>query len=90
MKQDTDVISDFLNADHRRLDAIWAECRTAIGAADVEKLCQRYPEFASGLRRHIRMEEEVLFPAFEQRSGTRGSGPVSVFSSLRLFALVLV
>jgi iron-sulfur cluster repair protein YtfE (RIC family) len=78
MKQDIDVISDFLNADHRRLDAIWTECRAAIGAADIEKLRQRYPEFASGLRHHIRMEEEVLFPAFEERSGTQGAGPSAV------------
>jgi iron-sulfur cluster repair protein YtfE (RIC family) len=72
------TISDFLNADHRRLDAIWADCCAAIGSGDIDKLRARFPEFDSGLRRHIRVEEDVLFPAFEESTGMGGGGPTAV------------
>ncbi len=81
MTQSGTVISDFLNADHRRLDAIWIECRDAIAAGDTDKLRARFAQFASGLRRHIQWEDTILFPAFEEQTGMRDSGPTAVMRS---------
>ncbi len=75
---DAASIAGFLNADHRRLDQIWNECRTAIASGDIDKLRTHFAQFAPGLRRHIRMEEDVLFPAFEDRTGMREAGPTVV------------
>jgi regulator of cell morphogenesis and NO signaling len=41
----------------------------------------RFDHFASRLRRHIRMEEEIFFPAFEERTGMRGAGPTAMMRS---------
>jgi len=81
MAQADNVISDFLNADHRRLDAIWVECREAIAAGDTDTLRACFAQFASGLRRHIVWEDTILFPAFEEQTGMRDSGPTAVMRS---------
>ena len=36
------------------------------------------PEFRKGLERHMDVEEEVLFPAFERLAGGSGDGPIRV------------
>jgi regulator of cell morphogenesis and NO signaling len=73
-----DAITEFLHADHVRLDQLWDRCRVAMRASNIEAFRKDFPEFASGLRRHIRMEEELLFPAFEERTGMRQAGPTAV------------
>ncbi len=72
------TVTGFLTDDHRRLDAILAEALGLAARGDFASARARYGEFASGLDRHIDMEERVLFPAFEAASGMRGSGPTEV------------
>ncbi len=71
------TVSEFLSSDHRRLDAIFeASARLAAAGSFAEALAG-FAEFASGLSRHIDMEETVLFPFFEARTGMTG-GPTAV------------
>jgi uncharacterized protein (DUF2249 family) len=75
------AVTEFLERDHRRLDALWDDYGRALAAAELEGARARFLEFATGLRRHIRMEEDLLFPAFEKGSGLRESGPTAVMRS---------
>ena len=66
-------VSEFLEGDHRRLDAIMAGVAARVGAGSYAEAARGFAEFACGLNRHIEMEEQVLFPAFEKATGeTRG------------------
>ena len=66
----------FFTTDHRDCDALWARLESTGedgGPAAVE-LWERYD---AAMRRHFAMEEEVLFPTFEQTTGMTG-GPTMV------------
>lgn len=64
-------VTELLEEDHRRLDAL-AEGMFA-AARDGRDATALASAFTEGLARHIRIEEEVLFPVFEARTGmTRG------------------
>ncbi len=67
------LIHDFI-ADHQRCDSLWA----AVEAADSKGLPAAFEAFDAAVRRHLAMEEEVLFPAFDAVSGMRGCGPTAV------------
>ena len=41
----------------------------------------KWRTFQAEMLRHLRMEEEVMFPAFEQASGMTGGGPTFVMRS---------
>jgi iron-sulfur cluster repair protein YtfE (RIC family) len=56
---------DFASAEEAAQQGDWATCAAALGS------------FRSGLLAHIGVEEEVLFPAFEQRTGMV-DGPTQV------------
>ena len=65
--------------DHDRLDALEAQAFRAREAGDLQTAFDLYARFASGLRRHIGFEEEILFLAFEAASGTPANcGPTAV------------
>ncbi|MCC7540238.1 MAG: hemerythrin domain-containing protein [Deltaproteobacteria bacterium] len=66
-----------LEDDHRRLDAMAAEMIVK-GAEDPAVALTLGHDFVYGLRRHIRIEEELLFPIFDARSGMQGQGPTQV------------
>ena len=73
-------VHEFLGEDHRRLDALFeALVQLAIQKPESRqgKALHLYREFRAGLQRHIRAEEELLFPAFESVTGMVG-GPVMV------------
>jgi uncharacterized protein (DUF2249 family) len=70
-------VSEYLGRDHDRLDAILEDALRRAAGGDVAGARASFGEFASGLVHHIKAEENVLFPAFEQLTGMRG-GPVVV------------
>ncbi len=72
------TITDFMSKDHDRLDAIFARFSKAQDAVKAKSL---FAEFASGLKRHIVWEEDLLFPPFEEKTGMRGMGPTEVMRS---------
>ena len=69
------AISEFMGRDHERLDALLAELRTPAAATRAKELFAR---FDAGLRAHIVWEEEIFFPAFEEKTGMRSMGPTAV------------
>lgn len=75
-------IGEALAWDHDRLDALEARAFERDAAGDAEGARGAWAEFAVGLRRHIRFEEEILFPAFEERAGVPPDlGPTAVMRS---------
>ncbi len=74
-------LEEFFTHDHRRCDDIWAEVEAAAQAGEREVEKEKWREFQSQMLRHLRMEEEVMFPAFEQASGMTDSGPTFVMRS---------
>ncbi len=74
---DSETVTEYLEADHRRLDAILVEVQPLAGAGQWEGAAARFGEFSSGLDRHIDVEEQILFPTFESATGMR-AGPTQV------------
>jgi iron-sulfur cluster repair protein YtfE (RIC family) len=74
-------LREFFALDHRRCDEKWAEVEAAALAGDVELEKEKWRTFQREMLRHLRMEEEVMFPAFEQASGLTDSGPTFVMRS---------
>ncbi|MAG34019.1 MAG: hemerythrin HHE cation-binding protein [Deltaproteobacteria bacterium] len=74
-------LKEFFTLDHRRCDEKWIEVEAAAQAGDSEISKEKWRTFESGMLRHLRMEEEVMFPAFEQASGMTGGGPTFVMRS---------
>jgi regulator of cell morphogenesis and NO signaling len=88
-------ISDALGWDHERLARLEVGAFVARAAGDTETASTWYEAFSSGLRRHIAVEEQILFPIFEERSGLPpDSGPTEVMRAehreiLRLLGEIL-
>ena len=72
------ALTDFFQTDHRRLDAIFDRFKDAIRAKKFEEAASAFREFRLGLTRHIRAEEEILFPVFEDKTGMHDAGPTAV------------
>jgi iron-sulfur cluster repair protein YtfE (RIC family) len=72
-------ISGALGADHDRLAQLEVAAFVARAAGDAKAAERRYAAFSSGLKHHIAVEEELLFPVFEKRVGLSPSaGPTEV------------
>ncbi len=74
-------VTEYLETDHRRLDGIVAEVRSLVDAGSFPQAGARFAEFRCGLGRHIDVEEQILFPLFEQLTGMRDAGPTFVMRS---------
>lgn len=70
-------ITDFLANDHHRCDDLFAIAESAATDDDWNETQVRLDAFLAAMRHHFAMEEEVLFPAFEQRTGMT-MGPTQV------------
>ena len=76
---DTDSgLLSYFQTDHRRCDALWAELEAIGDEGDVAVAKERWATFSGAMRRHFRMEEEVMFPAFQEATGMFSGGPVAV------------
>ncbi|MCC6572292.1 MAG: hemerythrin domain-containing protein [Planctomycetes bacterium] len=72
------TVSGYLAWDHDRLDGIM-EIATKLAEQDQwPRAANVLAEFKEGLFRHIDIEEAILFPAFEERTGMRDVGPTAV------------
>jgi iron-sulfur cluster repair protein YtfE (RIC family) len=69
-------ITSTMQEDHVLIDGFAERASVAAQARDWSSLRREGREFLRRLRRHIEMEENVLFPAFEQRTGMRREGPI--------------
>ncbi len=75
------TIASLLGQDHRRLRAAWNGFVTALERCELGAARSNFAVFDTGLRRHIRVEENSLFPAFEEATGMRSGGPTFVMRS---------
>jgi len=71
-------LAGFFSQDHSDCDARWVDVEELLDTADTDTARGAWQAFDTGMRRHFAMEEEVLFPAFEARSGMGGGGPTAV------------
>lgn len=73
------LVNEALSWDHDRLDALEARAFEARSESKLALAAELIADFAFGLRRHIRFEEELLFPEFEARFGfSPEMGPTAV------------
>jgi len=71
-------LTAFFEQDHRDCDARWVDVEELLDTEDIEAARPAWQKFDVGMRRHLAMEEEVLFPAFESASGMGGGGPTAM------------
>ena len=72
------TVMGYLSTDHRRLDGLMEECRGLADLGDMAGATTKFNAFREGLQRHIRIEEELLFPEFEMATGLSEGGPTGV------------
>jgi uncharacterized protein (DUF2249 family)/hemerythrin superfamily protein len=70
-------VSDLLGRDHDRLDGLFWRATHLAKTGDYPAARASFHEFSHGLIQHIKAEENVLFPAFEDATGMT-SGPTVV------------
>ena len=61
-----DTIGAYLEADHARCDALLRPARDAVRAARWPQADDALAAFRHALERHLRIEEDILFPAFDE------------------------
>lgn len=71
------TISTTMSADHRRCDEIFSAAEALVSAGDWSAGGDRFIAFRDAMLNHFSMEEEKLFPAFEQHLG-HTMGPTQV------------
>jgi iron-sulfur cluster repair protein YtfE (RIC family) len=72
-----DSVTAYLGWDHDRLDEALRSVSSAVERGRFADAAAGYEELELGLLRHMRIEEELLFPVFEARSGMV-NGPTEV------------
>ena len=70
-------IADYMINHHKECDEIFAGAEEAVGAADWQLAQDGFEAFARQMDRHFDMEENLLFPEFENKTGHSG-GPTQV------------
>ncbi len=71
------TIVDFMGSDHRACDELFASAENAVSQKDWDAARELFGRFNAAMQHHLAMEEEVLFPAFEARTGN-AMGPTQV------------
>jgi hemerythrin-like domain-containing protein len=71
------TILNFLGSDHRVCDDLFAAAEDAVANRQWDSASQRFSQFHKAMERHFAMEEEVLFPGFEAKTGN-AMGPTQV------------
>lgn len=70
-------IENFMAQDHKACDDRFARAEAAVGSGDWATAASEFDAFRKAMERHFEMEENVLFCAFEDRTGMAG-GPTMV------------
>ena len=69
-------IKEFLTTDHRECDESFAQMEEAVASESSEAI-SKFENFHEHMIHHFDMEEKVMFPAFETKTGMR-EGPTQV------------
>ena len=70
-------IKVFMTQDHRRCDEAFATAEALVGKEAWDMATEAFEAFTEMTLAHFTMEEEVLFPAFEEKTGMT-YGPTEV------------
>lgn len=71
------TITQFMETDHRRCDELFAAAERLVAAGEWSAAAEAYAKFHQAIEHHFSMEEDELFPAFEEASGST-MGPTQV------------
>jgi hemerythrin-like domain-containing protein len=71
------IIQDFLTGHHKTCDELLVEAEGSLAQGDWQAFGEDWQEFAQETLDHFVLEEEILFPAFEEQTGMTG-GPTMV------------
>ena len=71
------VISPYMQQNHRDCDALFVNAEASASKGNWADAATHFASFINVLERHLNMEEQVLFPAFESETG-QTSGPTAV------------
>jgi hemerythrin-like domain-containing protein len=72
-----ETISSFLTQDHRACDEEFASMENAVASEDWIDANSKLIKFSEDLLHHFDMEEKVMFPAFENKTGMT-QGPTAM------------
>lgn len=67
----------YMSGDHRRCDDLLAAAEQALSSHDLAATRAAFGHFSRATQAHFRAEEELLFPAFEEKTGIR-MGPTQM------------
>jgi len=62
-------IKEYMAQDHRDCDLLFAKAENAASEGDWTATTEAFNEFVRAMERHLGVEEEELFPAFEEATG---------------------
>ena len=62
-------IKEFMAQDHRDCDLLFAKAESAAASEDWDAATQAFNDFVQAMERHLGVEENELFPAFEEATG---------------------
>jgi iron-sulfur cluster repair protein YtfE (RIC family) len=71
------TILEFLGSDHHACDDLFASAEAAVAKNSWDGARDLHDRFQAAMAHHFAMEEDVLFPAFEARTGN-SMGPTQV------------
>lgn len=71
------IISQYMQQNHRDCDALFVNAEASASEGNWADAATHFDSFNTMLERHLNMEEQVLFPAFETETG-HTEGPTVV------------
>jgi iron-sulfur cluster repair protein YtfE (RIC family) len=81
-------LAEVFSEAHHRLEAIFFELVQVLGDGAAERADEQFAELEERLRRHIHVEEELIFPVFETRARVIGPTAVMRHEHRRIGALL--
>lgn len=73
----SETITTFLTKDHRDCDEEFANLENTVASGDWNESQKVFAKFHSDIQHHFNMEEKVMFPSFEAKTGMQG-GPTQM------------
>ena len=70
-------IGSYMIGHHKECDEIFARAEEAVGGADWNRAQAEFDTFVRQMERHFDLEDNLLFPEFEKKTGHAG-GPTQV------------
>lgn len=75
-----EIIKQMMQEDHRRCDDLFAKTEELVANEQWDTARTTFSDFSDAFNHHLAMEEEVLFPEFEEQTEST-AGPTQVMRS---------